>query len=198
MKPKVPDKESIILMGSATLALVVLMADLSLPLGVAGGVPYVAVILVALRSTGPRQAIGFAVVCSIFTMVGFYWSPSGGVLWVVLLNRFLALFVIWVTAILGLLLKLNQRKQLQSEIRFEVISDSAPLMIWQVNEGGEWEFLSKDWLEYFGLESGGRGYNNLLEQIHPDERDLFSESYQAAFDLGRSFQVECRLRGNDD
>ncbi|RLA26512.1 MAG: hypothetical protein DRR15_19660, partial [Gammaproteobacteria bacterium] len=195
---KMPDKESIILMASATLALVVLMADLSLPLGVAGGVPYVAVILVALRSTGPRQAIGFAVVCSIFTMVGFYWSPGGGVLWVVLLNRFLALFVIWVTAILGLLLKRNQLKQLQSEIRLEIISDSAPLMIWQVNEDGEWEFLSKDWLEYFSLESDGRGYNNLLEQIHPDERDLFSESYQGAFNLGRSFQVECRLRGNDD
>jgi len=67
-------------MGSATLALVVLIADLSLPLGVAGGVPYVAVILVALRSTSPRQTIGFAVVCSIFTIVGFYWSPGGGVL----------------------------------------------------------------------------------------------------------------------
>jgi len=197
MKLKVPGKESIILMGSATLALVILIVDFSLPLGVAGGVPYVAVILVALRSTGPRQAIGFAIVCSIFTMIGFYWSPAGGVVWVVLLNRFLALFAIWVTAILGLLLKRNQLKQLQSEIRFEVISDSAPLMIWQVNEDGEWEFLSKDWLKYFGLESGGRGYDNLLEQIHPDERDLFSESYQGAFNLGRSFQVECRLRGND-
>ena len=197
MKLKVPDKESIILMGSATLALVVLMADLSLPLGVAGGVPYVAVILVALRSTSPRQTIGFAVVCSIFTIAGFYWSPGGGVLWVVLLNRFLALFVIWVTAILGLLLKRNELKRLQSEIRFETIADSAPLMIWQVNEDGEWEFLSKDWLEYFGLENGGRGYNDLLEQIHPDERDLFSETYQGAFDSGRSFQVECRLRGKD-
>ena len=185
-------------MGSATLALVVLIADLSLPLWVAGGVPYVAVILVALRSTGPRQAIGFAVVCSIFTIVGFYWSPGGGVLLVVLLNRFLALFVIWVTTILGLLLKRNQLKQLQSEIRFEVFSDSAPLMIWQVNEDGEWEFLSKDWFEYFSLDSGGRGYNDLLEQIHPDERDLFSETYQGAFDSGRSFQVECRLRGKDD
>ena len=184
-------------MGSATLALVVLIADLSLPLGVAGGVPYVAVILVALRSTGPRQAFGFAVVCSIFTIVGFYWSPGGGVLWVVLLNRSLALFVIWVTAILGLLLKRNQLKQLQSEIRLEVISDDAPLMIWQVNEDGEWEFLSKDWLKNFGLEGGGRGYDNLLEQIHADERDLFGESYQTAFESGQSFQVECRLRGKD-
>jgi PAS domain S-box-containing protein len=197
MKPKVPDKESIILMGSATLALFVLMVDLSLPLGVAGGVLYVAVILVALRSAGPRQVIGFAFVCSIFTIAGFYWSPGGGVLWVVLLNRSLALFVIWVTAILGLLLKRNQLKQLQSEIRLEVISDDAPLMIWQVNEDGEWEFLSKDWLKNFGLEGGGRGYDNLLEQIHADERDLFGESYQTAFESGQSFQVECRLRGND-
>lgn len=197
MNSKVPNKELLILAGSASLTLLILMIDLSLPLGVAGGVPYVAVILVALGSADPRQAIGFAVVCSLLTIVGFYWSPDGGILWVVLLNRFLALFVIWVTAILGLLQKSNHLKQLQSEIRFEIISDTAPLMIWQVEADGEWRFIGRDWLEYFGLVSGSNGYNNLLDQIHPDERVHFSESYQSAFELAGRFQVECRLKGKD-
>lgn len=39
-----PNKEFVILTGSATIALLILMIDLSLPLGVAGGVPYVAVL----------------------------------------------------------------------------------------------------------------------------------------------------------
>lgn len=197
MNTDVPNKELVILAGSATISLLILMIDLSLPLGVAGGVPYVAAILVALRSASPHQAIGFAVVCSLLTIVGFYWSPDGGILWVVLLNRFLALFVIWVTAILGLLQKRNQLRQMQSEIRFEIISDIAPLMIWQVEADGEWKFLGRDWLELFNLVSGSYGYDDLLDQIHPDERAHFSESYQSAFDSARSFQVECRLKGKD-
>jgi PAS domain S-box-containing protein len=194
---KVLNKEFVILIGSATLALVILSIDLSFPLGVAGGVPYVAVILVALGSASPRQVIGFAVVCSLLTIVGFYSSPAGGILWVVLLNRFLALFVIWVTAILGLLQKRNHLRQLESEIRFEIMADTAPLLIWQVEAAGEWKFLGSDWLDLFNLVSGSRGYNDLLDQIHPDERVLFSERYQSAFGSLKSFQVECRLKGRD-
>jgi|TARA_B100000315_G_scaffold256825_1_gene303759 PAS domain S-box-containing protein len=194
---KIPNRELVILMGSASLALLILMIDLSLPLGVAGGVPYVAVILVALGSTSPRPAIGFAIVCSLLTMVGFYWSPAGGILWVVFLNRFLALFVIWVTAILGLLQKRYHLKQLESEIRLEVISDTAPLMIWQVEAEGEWQFLGRDWSEFFDPDNGSYGYADLLDRIHPDERAQFSERYQSAFKLTDNFQVECRLKGTD-
>lgn len=76
--------------------------DLLISLGVAGGVPYIVVVLVALWSTNSKLVVYLAILCSILTILGFYFSPPGGELWKVIFNRSLALFAIWVTAILAL------------------------------------------------------------------------------------------------
>lgn len=77
--------------------------DLALPLGVAGGVPYVAVILLSLWSRRVFDVYFAAAGCSLLITLGYFLSPEGGVLWVTVLNRALALFSIWVTAILVVL-----------------------------------------------------------------------------------------------
>lgn len=92
------------------LILLLLLIDLFIPLGVAGGVPYVVVILLALWIPGKRHPIYLALICSILTIAGYSFSPSGGELWQVLMNRALALFVIWVTAILVRLWKVEKEK----------------------------------------------------------------------------------------
>ncbi len=84
----------------ALLAAVILAIDLAIPLGVAGGVPHVLVVLLCLWSPDPRLIIRVAVVCSLLTGLGLLFSPRGGIWWMVLFNRALALFAIWVTAIL--------------------------------------------------------------------------------------------------
>lgn len=77
--------------------------DLRLPLGVAGGVPYVGAVLVSLWFPQRRYTWYVAVICSALTILGYFLSPQMGVLkWVVRANRFLALAAIWATAILGL------------------------------------------------------------------------------------------------
>ena len=87
------------------LAGVFFLIDISVPLGVAGGVPYLAVILCSLRGVRRNSVIYIALLCSLLTVIGYYISPVGGELWKVLANRFLALFAIWVTVVLGLGLK---------------------------------------------------------------------------------------------
>jgi len=82
------------------LAVTVLAIDLSLPLGIAGGVPYVAVVLMGWWFSDKKYTIALAVVCSVLTLVGYAFSPAGGIPWVVATNRFLALFAIWITALL--------------------------------------------------------------------------------------------------
>ncbi len=104
-----------ILMGGALIvALLIFMVDISLPLGVAGGVPYVAVVLMSLWFPGRRHIVTLAIVTSILTVMGLVFSPEGGVLWVVLFNRGLALFAIWACAVSLLL-----RKLVQKELRYE-------------------------------------------------------------------------------
>ncbi len=99
--PQLPRSRGWNLAVTLLLAGLVLALDLSIPLGVAGGVPYVAVVLLSLRSPDPRLPIRMAALCTLLTLTGLLLSPSGGVAWMVVANRLLAAFAIWVTAILG-------------------------------------------------------------------------------------------------
>lgn len=84
---------------SLLISAAVLGFDLSFPLGVAGGVPYVVLVLVGLITQRPRAIIILAMVGSILTVVGYFFPTSGGIYHVALINRGLALFAIWTTAI---------------------------------------------------------------------------------------------------
>ncbi len=84
--------------------------DISLPLGVAGGVPYVAVIPITLWARKQSPSIYLAVFCSIMVVLGYYFSPAGGEEWKVFLNRMLAIFVIWVTAVLVFMWKAHSKE----------------------------------------------------------------------------------------
>ena len=96
------------------LAFAIFVIDAALPLGVAGGVPYVAVILVALNVPAPRFVVGTAMACSVLTLLDILISagPGGTEWWKVIVNRGLALFAIWVTTLLGL-----QRNRADAERR---------------------------------------------------------------------------------
>ncbi len=95
----------------------IFLLDLLAPLGVAGAVPYVALVLVSLSLPHRKHTLAAATLASVLTVLGFFLSPAGGVLWVVLANRGLALFAIWVTATLGLL-----HKQAEQALRFTQVA----------------------------------------------------------------------------
>jgi len=84
---------------SILISLVVLVFDLHYPQGVAAGVPYIALVLVGLHSKNPVTVLVLAVIGSILTMVGHFYSSPGDDMRIVILNRGLALFAIWCTAI---------------------------------------------------------------------------------------------------
>ena len=83
------------------LMLIVFAVDLQLPLGVAGGVLYVIVVLASLWLNNYKYVISLATICTFLTLLGLYLSPPGGELWKVIGNRGLAIFAIWATAILA-------------------------------------------------------------------------------------------------
>ena len=79
----------------------IFIADLALPLGVASGVPYILVVLLSLRHRDRNLPLWTAVGCSMLTILGIFFSPPGGELWKVLVNRILALAAIWTTTFMG-------------------------------------------------------------------------------------------------
>jgi PAS domain S-box-containing protein len=85
---------------SVALAGAIFFFDYTLPLGVAGGVPYVALVLLGAWSPHRYALIALAAVSTVLVVLGYAVSPEGGELWKVVANRVLALFAIWVTALL--------------------------------------------------------------------------------------------------
>lgn len=83
------------------LLLLVLVAalDFMLPLGIAGGVLYLLVILVSLWFEKPRYALWLAGISTALIVTDWVLSPGGSEMWKVALNRLFSIAGVWVAAI---------------------------------------------------------------------------------------------------
>lgn len=106
------------------LAMIAIFAmDLLMPLGVVGGVHYLAVILLTLLLPSRRSTVQFALACSGLTILGMVFSPPGGVLWQVIFNRALSIFAIWITAIIVIYRKMTEQALAESRLELQEAHD---------------------------------------------------------------------------
>jgi len=101
------------------LAVVILGFDLLTPLGVAGGVPYVALVMLCLWAKHSACSYLTAATGTVLTLVGYFLSPEGGVHWVVLTNRALAILAIWAVALFSAkrITELKRRELAQKQLQ---------------------------------------------------------------------------------
>ena len=81
----------------------IFMLDALLPLGIAGGMFYVALVLLGMIGRNRKLIIITAIVSSVLNLLGYFLSQPGGEFANVIANRILAFFAIWMTAVLCLL-----------------------------------------------------------------------------------------------
>jgi len=113
-----------------------------------------------------------------------------------------AIVVIQALLISGLVIQGTRRRRTElalreSEQRFRVMADTAPVLIWRSNVERGFDFFNKPWLEFRGrseAQERGRGW---IEGVHPDDRDSCLRAYDAAFDDGKPFNFECRFQRAD-
>lgn len=79
-------------------ALLVFAYDLSQPLGVAGGMPYVVLPLLAMLARSTRLVIIMAVGGTVLTITGLLLSPAGSETSVYVTNRTMSIALIWIVA----------------------------------------------------------------------------------------------------
>jgi PAS domain S-box-containing protein len=166
---------------STLLALGLFAVDLMLPLGVAAGILYVAVVFVASWSPQRRDILLVAAACSGLTILGFFLSSPGNVTpWMVQLNRALALFAIWVTAMV-----LLQRKQVeeglrQSATRLRSVIDTAVEGIIIIDERGVIESFNPAAEHLFGYSAAeviGQNVRVLMPSPYREEHDHYIARY---------------------
>ncbi len=93
-------RETFLIFGQFVFFVVIFTVDMLLPLGVAAGVPYIAPVLLTYYSRSYTSTIITAMIGSFLTVGGYLLSEKGGMLWMVLTNRAIALFAIGSTAAL--------------------------------------------------------------------------------------------------
>ncbi len=123
---------------SFLLMVIIFIIDIFVPLGVAAGVPYMIPVLFSLWYRDRRLTLMIAVLGTILTVLGFFLSPHGGILWMVLSNRLLAIFAIWVTAILIL-----KRKRAEEVLRkLSQAVKQSPVSVVVTDTQGNIEFVN--------------------------------------------------------
>lgn len=143
----------------------IFVIDLLLPLGVAGGVPYVAVVLMTVLIRGSRSTYLTAGITTALVAVGFALSPAGPEQWMALVNRFLAVFGIWIAALVTDRFKRNQEALRRANSTVEAILDAAPDGIVTFDEDGRIRRFSATAELMFGYEES--------ETIGAPIQDLF-------------------------
>ncbi len=90
-----------------------------------------------------------------------------------------------------------QRALRESEDRFRIMADTAPVMIWMSEPDTQCSFFNQPWLNFTGRTWEQEKGNGWAEGVYPDDFDRCLETYLSAFAARRPFQMEYRLRRFD-
>jgi len=98
----IPNSTIIYVIGMVVCALAISIIDSMLPQGVSMGEAYAILVLIGLMAKDKRLILGGAITGTILTLEGAFISDRGAALWIVEINRTLAILIIWLIAVLTL------------------------------------------------------------------------------------------------
>ncbi|MCB1188016.1 PAS domain-containing protein [bacterium] len=184
----------------AALILGLFLLDLSIPLGVAAGVPYVLAILLSGSLLSSRCTFMAGLICSALTITGYYMSPDGGIHWMVLANRGLALLAIWSVAIVTIMRNQSYLKHEDLAEQLEQALIGSDLGTWNWNvQTGEVAFNDR-WATMLGYQPSEIAPNvsEWERLVHPDDVEPVTKALQDHFaGITPYYEAEHRLLRKD-
>ncbi|RHW19019.1 PAS domain S-box protein [Sphingomonas gilva] len=82
----------------------------------------------------------------------------------------------------------------ESEVKFRVLADTMPQMVWSTRPDGYHDYYNARWYEFTGMPPGstdGEGWNGMF---HPEDQERAWEVWRHSLATGDPYQVEYRLR----
>jgi hypothetical protein len=93
--------------------------------------------------------------------------------------------------------KHSQEALEESEQRFRIMADTAPVMIWMSEADGRYSFCNKAWLNFMGQSVAKEMTEGWRKQIHPEDIVRCTEIYSKAFRTREKFTLDYRLKRAD-
>jgi PAS domain S-box-containing protein len=85
----------------------------------------------------------------------------------------------------------------ESEQRFRLIANTAPVMIWMSDVDKQVTYVNQRWLDFTGWPPEEPPGHRWISLIHPDDVERCGDVYMRAFDQRQPFQIDHRLRRHD-
>jgi PAS domain S-box-containing protein len=85
----------------------------------------------------------------------------------------------------------------ESEERFRLVANTAPVMIWMSGTDRLCNYFNKTWLDFTGRPLGAELGNGWSEGVHPEDLKGCLDTYTKAFDRRESLSMQYRLRRYD-
>ena len=167
--------------------IVVFIGDILTPLGFAEAILYLVPLLLSSFLYEPRLPFRITGACTVLIAAGFVLSPPGAPVAYAILNRTLAVIVLWTVAFGLRRLIRDHIAHLQTERRWQLLSHHTQDILW------DWNIVTNDhWLSEKGLalfEEGLRATPSLeawQSRLHPNDRSRVRLDIQSAIENGQS------------
>jgi len=85
----------------------------------------------------------------------------------------------------------------ESEERFRLLADSAPVMIWVADHEGRYTYFNRTWLEFTGRSLEQEIATEPMSTVHVDDQPQVGVLYQSHFERRETFSLEYRMRRHD-
>jgi len=122
----------------------------------------------------------------------YKWYMIGGV--VLILAETLLIF--------GLALQRARAKRAETQLResegrFRLVANTAPVMIWTAGTDRKYTYVNRTWLDFTDRPLEAELGDGWVEGVHPDDSNRCLQTYTEAFNRRESFELQYRLRRKD-
>ena len=148
---------------------------------------------------GPLKSLGVGLfIFSVGSWMAHWLTLRQAHGWLLFLDHALA----GIAAGLMVLLYERQRQRAldtlrESEERFRLVANAAPVVIWTVNAEKSCDYVNKTWLDFTGRSVDAELGNGWTGSIHPEDLPRTMETYDQSIARREKFNMEYRVRRHD-